>query len=330
MAKKMVRGLALSSLLRATAAFNHGAGHASRVNQSRSLRGRITRSAATISDDPSLTSRNTYELLKRSRPIRIHARIPRPNGEGDSSSGSQPATKKVVHFQRHAQGTHNEIYKQWTERTGEPLDLSETDPTKNPLLLPDVIDAPLTQKGRDQCSEQRPAASALGTGIELVICSPLVRALETAHITWEHVLPRNSDVQWIAHEDIREEFGTLLCNQRRPLSETMAAFPEVDYTHMHSSEEDVLWMNHVERTADGDGVPKRESIEDMSHRAYDFLVNFLRCRPEKEIVVVGHSAWFLAMTGAVLDLGEDEAAITPMFGQAEIRSLELRFLEQAV
>ena len=36
---------------------------------------------------------------------------------------------------------HNAIYKEWTDKTGKPLDLSETDPRKNPILLPDVIDA---------------------------------------------------------------------------------------------------------------------------------------------------------------------------------------------
>ncbi len=114
------------------------------------------RYATTVSDDPSLTSNTDFEWLKQSRDIRIHAaRLLPPNGEakdiiGDASS----ANSKIVHFQRHAQGTHNELYKTWTDRTGEPLDLSETDPKKNPLLLPDIIDAPLTQKGKNQCLAQ--------------------------------------------------------------------------------------------------------------------------------------------------------------------------------
>ena len=47
--------------------------------------------------------------------------------------------------------------------------------------------------------------------------------------------------------------------------------------------------------------PRRETMEDMSHRAYDFLVDYLLKRPEMEIAVVGHSAWLLAMTSAVLE-----------------------------
>lgn len=226
-------------------------------------------------------------------------------------------------------GTHNAIYKEWTDRTGKPLDLSETDPRKNPLLLPDITDAPLTQKGRDQCAERRAAASAL-TGIELIIMSPLIRCLQTAHITFEDHLPGNTPrgVKWMAHEGVREELGTLLCNKRRPLSETERLFPGVDFTRLPCGEDDAMWENHVDKMANEDGIPSRETTEDMSHRCYDFLVEFLRTRPEREMVVVGHSAWLLAMTNAVFDVGGDGGLIAPMFDQAELRSVELVFAEQ--
>ncbi len=201
---------------------------------------------------------------------------------------------------------------------------------KNPLLLPHVIDSPLTPKGKDQCAEQRPAARAL-EGVELIVISPLVRCLQTAHITFEDHLPHNTPrtVKWMAHEGVREELGTLLCNKRRALSETKRLFPSVDFTRIPHDEDDVMWDNHAKRTANDDGIPTRETMEDMSHRCYDFLVDFLHMRPEREIVVVGHSAWLLAMTRAVLDLGSDEeGSIKPMFGQAEMRSMELVFREQ--
>lgn len=79
-----------------------------------------------------------------------------------------------------------------------------------------------------------------------------------------------------------------------------------------------------------DGAPQRESMEDMSHRAYDFLVEYLYRRPEKEIAVVGHSAWLLAMTNAVLEFdegSEDVEEFGTMFGQAELRSATLTFTE---
>jgi len=335
--------LSASSLMRTSSAFNRSilrrassrASHNCASSRNHNGNGNMIIRHNTVSaDDPSLTSGdNDFEWLRQSRPMRIKARLITPNGEDSKASSSSPAeTIKIVHFQRHGQGLHNEIYKQWTERTGEPLDLAETDPEKNPLLLDHVIDAPLTQKGRDQCAEQRSAASKL-QGVELVIVSPLVRALQTAHITFEDHLPHNSpeNAKWIAHDGIREELGTLLCNKRRPLSETELEFPQVDYSHLPfgNGEEDVVWNNHVQVTSDDNGIPKRETTEDMSHRAYDFLVNFLHQRQEKEIAVVGHSAWLLAMTGAVLDVKKDEnGLVNTMFGQAEMRSFELIFSEQ--
>ena len=173
--------------------------------------------------------------------------------------------------------------------------------------------------------------------------SPLVRALETACITFEDHLPSASKrddgeegVRWIAHEGIREELGLLLCNQRRPLKETLLEFHHVDFSllaqHDERSDEDVYWKQHCELTSmnHADGTPQRESLEDMSHRAYDFLVEYLYHRPEKEIAVVGHSAWLLAMTNAVLEFdegSEDVEEFGTMFGQAELRSATLTFTE---
>ena len=237
-------------------------------------------------------------------------------------------------------GIHNEIYNQWVERTGRLLDLSDMNPENNPLLLPNVLDAPLTEKGIAQCVEQRAGIARRVGGaaldnVELIISSPLVRCLQTAHVTFEDFLPYNTnelrrEVKWIAHDGIREELGCLLCNKCGPLSETIDLFPMVDYTHLsYSGENDEMWDKYVMNNSNEDGTPRRETIEGMSHRAYDFFVNFLLSRPEKEIVVVGHSHWFLAMTKAVLDVDEsDESFVIPVFGQAELRSMELVFTKQ--
>eukprot|EP00986_Skeletonema_menzelii_P015018 scaffold10835_cov153-Skeletonema_menzelii.AAC.7 len=315
--------------------------------------------SSTSRDDSSLTRKATcYNHLKQSRPIRIKAKALHPseaaatkaallaNNDDTSSSSTTPSTiTKLVHFQRHGQGTHNQLYKEWTDRTGIPIDLSETIPELNPLLLPDIIDAPLTDKGRNQCIEQRIDKSKYLGGVELIVVSPLVRALETACITFHDHLPSTDNinggeegvVRWIAHEGIREELGLLLCNQRRPLKETRLEFPHVDFSLLtqneSESEEDVYWKQHCERTsmnnADDGTTPQRESMEDISHRAYDFLVEYLYHRPEREIAVVGHSAWLLAMTNAVLEFegSGDAEDFGTMFGQAELRSATLTFTQ---
>jgi hypothetical protein len=178
-----------------------------------------------------------------------------------------------------------------------------------------------------------------------------VRALQTARLTFRDHLPAEyadfgeyyingeetstmttSTTIWTAHEGCREELGMLLCNKRRPLSATKLDFPHVDFTHLpHHGDEDVTWMEYASNFAKD--AAQRESMEGMSHRVYDFLVSFLRDLPEREVAVVGHSAWLHAMCNAVLDHGNDangggDNIDRGMFGQAEIRTLELTFTEK--
>jgi len=67
-------------------------------------------------------------------------------------------------------------------------------------------------------------------------------------------------------------------------------------------------------------------------------------RPEMEIAVVGHSAWLLAMTSAVLEFDQGQydndnegggggvkvKAFGTMFGQAELRSATLTYSQHDV
>lgn len=290
------------------------------INHSRRTASAI---ASARTDDPTFATTTNYQHLKQSRPTRIHAK---PLITGDHSQKENlPPNCKIIHFQRHAQGTHNAVYAQWTESTGVPLNLSETDPAKNPLLLPHVIDAPLTQKGVNQCQEQYQANSHNLQGVERIIVSPLVRALQTAQITFgDHITPKEKTV-WTAHEGCREELGMLLCNKRRPMSETKVQFPHVDFSLLHQGDEDLIWDEYASKFA----VAQRESTEDMSNRVYDFLEGYLRCVPEREVAIVGHSAWLHAMCNAVLDHDEQEKQFdATMFGQAEIRTLALTFSDK--
>eukprot|EP00956_Cyclotella_meneghiniana_P021184 scaffold38199_cov54-Cyclotella_meneghiniana.AAC.3 len=335
----------------------------------------IHRSAATAStsvastshsDDPKFSDANNsnaiiYKHLIESRPVRIHAKtIPTVN---HSNRLPHDNTIKVVHFQRHGQGTHNQLYAKHTESNGGiPLNLSETDPAKNPLLHPSIIDAPLTAKGIRQCQQQYDLHRKNLIGVQRIIVSPLVRALQTAQLTFRDHIPKTSNTDatallsssssnrhlhnnnnnedniinnntiWTAHEGCREELGMLLCNKRKPLTETISDFPHVDFTTL--SETDVMWEEYANKFPQ---QPTRESTEDMSHRVYDFLTGYLRHLPEREVAVVGHSAWLYAMCNAVFS-GEDNSMTSmtettelldkSMFGQAEIRTLELRFTDK--
>ena len=183
----------------------------------------------------------------------------------------------------------------------------ESDANKNPFLRPEITDSPLTSLGRDQCLEKRGLAASLSP--ELVVVSPLHRAMQTAQLTFGDF---SGKVPFVAHDLCREELGLLVCNKRRPLSETAREFPYVDFS-LISAEEDNL--------SDPKG---RESPVDKSQRVYKFLSEFIRNREEKEIVIVGHSAWFFNMMNTVVDCGHN-SELSSWFGTSEIRSVVLSF-----
>lgn len=217
------------------------------------------------------------------------------------------ANKKVVHFQRHGQGYHNLIYTMMSDFGSPVEDIYDTDPKRNPFVRSELADSPLTSLGREQCLEKRELANSLNP--ELIVVSPLHRAVQTAQLTFADFM---GDIRFVGHDLCREELGLLVCNKRRPLSETIREFPHVDFS-MTSGEEDRLWM-----------PDERESPLDKSKRIYSFLADYIQLRTEKEIAVVGHSAYFFNMCNAVLDCGDDEE-IKKWFGTSEIRSLVLTF-----
>ncbi|CAJ1959248.1 unnamed protein product [Cylindrotheca closterium] len=238
---------------------------------------------------------------------------------------------KLIHFQRHAQGYHNLIFR-ILEENGLPItDIYNPDPAVNPFVKPEIRDSPLTELGRSQCLEQRIKVEKLGIKPELVIVSPMHRALLTALLTFSQP-PRDHDTthndthsdthnenendagpSFVAHSGCREELGILTCNWRRPLSETQIEFPQVDFGSLLATEgdEDSLF-----------NLTEQENPTHQSQRIYDFLVDYLRVQPQSEIAVVGHSAWLFTMCNAVIDCGDDEE-LTSWFGTSEIRSMIL-------
>lgn len=219
---------------------------------------------------------------------------------------------KIVHFQRHGQGYHNFVYTVLQDAGAPVDDVYNPDPRQNPFVRPEMVDAPLTELGRQQCWQKRQQASQLTP--ELLIVSPLHRAMQTAQITFADF---GGKIPFVAHEACREELGLLVCNKRRPLSETIQEFPHIDFSLMlqnGSEDDDTLWNPH-----------QRECPKQQSLRIYQFLTEFLRHRPEQEIAIVGHSAWLFNMCHTVLDCEDDLKA---WFGTSEIRSMQLHFTER--
>lgn len=193
---------------------------------------------------------------------------------------------KVIHFIRHGEGFHNVGYSQ-------------------------NLDARLTERGWDQ-------AHALGrhvysnpatAGVQLVVVSPMVRALETAAGVFgiepaqcefdpPTCLMGAQDAQWkvrtahaavslrpgvkfVAMETCRERLGPGQCDKRQALEDTQAQFPGVDFSLIESSLDDRWEAGHI------------ESESSVVVRGFNFLA-WLMQRPETNIAVVTHSAflWF--------------------------------------
>ena len=74
--------------------------------------------------------------------------------------------------------------------------------------MPEILDAPLTEKGRQQALLLQPTVQAMKDQPELICFSPNCRALQTGVLVFEHLTGK---VPFIAHEMIREENGVHLC-----------------------------------------------------------------------------------------------------------------------
>lgn len=94
----------------------------------------------------------------------------------------------IVHLQRHGQGFHNLVSDCLKNVSNSPPEDERTD--LHPYRLPEMVDPPLTDKGREQCKSSRAKAAALKP--EVVLVSPLCRAIQTAAITFCHLV--SSDV----------------------------------------------------------------------------------------------------------------------------------------
>ncbi|WCJ19683.1 Phosphoglycerate mutase family protein [Euphorbia peplus] len=211
--------------------------------------------------------------------------------------GSLPLPK-ILHLVRHAQGNHNVA--------GEN--------NHDALLSPEFFDSQLSSLGLQQASDLRNHVqeSGLHKGIELVITSPLTRAMQTAVEVFANKTTSN-DVKcppFLAIELCRERFGQHPCDKRRSISETRPLFPQIDFS-MIESDDDNLWKDDV-----------RETNEEVAARGLQFM-DWLDTRPEKEIAVVTHNR-FLENTLNALTNDCDpslKAQICKQFGNCELRSM---------
>eukprot|EP00929_Paragymnodinium_shiwhaense_P059883 TRINITY_DN2995_c0_g2_i1.p1 TRINITY_DN2995_c0_g2~~TRINITY_DN2995_c0_g2_i1.p1 ORF type:complete len:268 (-),score=74.72 TRINITY_DN2995_c0_g2_i1:626-1429(-) len=206
-----------------------------------------------------------------------------------------------------------------------PLGMKEQWLTKLFAVMDEHFDAPLTALGRAQADEKAEESAKLPP-VELVICSSLSRAMETA----ARVFPRQPRPLLVLDE-VREFAGPTKSEQRRPksalpqhVSETLRiAADTFDFSSLRS-EEDPLWQ------------PKEEQGRQARERA-DKALQFLLDRPEQTIAVVAHTSFMrqllLGRRNSAIKLVPDNASVRSQlhrdFDNCEIRSVYLWRAEDA-
>jgi len=214
-----------------------------------------------------------------------------------------PATNvKFVHFIRHGHAVSNEAY----EIQGYSAYREEK-----------WFDAVLTAKGEGQARSVGINSFSSLLDIELVVVSPLSRAILTACICMEQVKDTvasnpnicstfgpNSKIlpRCVISDMCREKIGVNPCDRRRSIDEVKslygsklnAIFPG-SFTFEHvSTNEDTAWTPTF-----------REPKEDIKQRATMFM-KWLMEQPEKKIAVVTHSSFLFDGIGPSLQQQHSE------------------------
>jgi len=199
---------------------------------------------------------------------------------GASLLSLAPLTQtKTIHFIRHGEGFHN-------------IGIAN-------------MDARLTRKGWTQAHSLRVHAGRhdATAEIQLVVISPLTRALETAAgafgsskgekflMNSQESLPNSQEAHdpiyvqegktYIVHEGCRERLGPSSCDARRSREELEESFPGVDFSLLGSGPDPFWKQNSTE---------KESAVVARGQMFLDFIMR----RPETNIAVVTHSAflWF--------------------------------------
>ncbi|KYQ91557.1 phosphoglycerate/bisphosphoglycerate mutase family protein [Tieghemostelium lacteum] len=186
------------------------------------------------------------------------------------------ATQKTVYLIRHGQSTFNLAYKV---------------ENKDPWLF----DARLTSLGETQADGLRNLVAEKLHDIELIVSSPLTRAMDTTNRAFREVLLKRKElkVRVIKHHS---EYVCTSDDNGRHLSEVSKEFPHFDFTEVT---EERWWYvpDQLKKDLSIDYQEYfktkgyREPYEDLKQRFIDFK-EWLLSQKESKIAVVGHSDFF--------------------------------------
>lgn len=221
--------------------------------------------------------------------------------------------EKILHLIRHGQGFHNLIATMY--RNNDKTWKTDTYSPDNPYCLKELLDPPLTEIGREEAENlykslhKKSQKKTLGISVELIVVSPLRRAIQTAIIAYQHLYNDNK-TRWVATDLVRETMGAHICDKRRKISKKKLEFPYIDYSNI-ANDDDTDWKED-----------HRETRLACSDRGYQFAL-WLRSQKEKEIAVVAHSSFLLSLMNTVFVCSSDN--LKKWFHTGEMRSMHISF-----
>mmetsp|Transcript_113745 Transcript_113745/g.317696 ORF Transcript_113745/g.317696 Transcript_113745/m.317696 type:complete len:243 (-) Transcript_113745:65-793(-) len=218
---------------------------------------------------------------------------------------SRAAMRKVIHFVRHGQAGHN-VRAEPARAAG-----CSMDEFVRLMKEDDSFDAALTAAGVEQAERAAEALQQLQgprgpLGVELVVASPLSRALHTADVVFPQAsLP--SAPPRVACEYFRERKGVLASCQRRSASALAAAWPHWDFSEV--LEDDAPLSDDL------------ETVEACAQRGYQGLCA-LWARPEQHLAVVAHGGLLQYLVNDHPRV-RTHASLMGHFGNCEVRSCQM-------
>jgi len=147
-------------------------------------------------------------------------------------------------------------------------------------------DAPLSEVGRQQVRRARELLR--DTAIDLVITTPLTRALQTtAGLFADHPSSPPIIVESLHRERVENS-----CDVGRSPALLSRAFPSFAFDHLP----EIWWHDHGKPDERGVCIEPAELVQARTREFRRFLLQ----RPERLIAVVGHGTFFLMLTGQAL------------------------------
>ena len=217
-------------------------------------------------------------------------------------SPNHPSDAKRLVFIRHAEGWHNKDYNEvegYMERG-----LGETEK---------YWDARLTPFGQQQSRDIAPKLQEEVPGVQLVVVSPLSRAIETAALAFPEDVQKKP---FVSTSLCRERIWTHQCDRRRDRGALERDFPFVDFSQIQEGP-DEMWDSKEIEPHVFEVEPHMNSTL-CARRATQFL-QWLWKRPEDEIAIVSH--WVFLKH--VFKLYPEQTELQEDFGNAEYRLVTL-------